>query len=342
MSRFRIGTRLITGFLVVAGISGVVGGVALHNAARMNDLAETMYSHELMGLSHIKEANIQLIAIGRARSNFLLATTQEERQRHQAAIAKYSAEAKERLDLARPLFVTDRAKELFAGAYKTWDAYQADMKHAMDLAARTRLAERSDELVASLANVREKADALDSVLSELTDQKEKRAQAAIDEVEALYDSSRNAMLAVVGAGVLLGVLLGVLISRSVTRPLSRAVEAAGQIAKGDLSVRLETSGHDETAQLLQAMQRMMQATGSSIADVVRVTRAMAEGDLHQRIEKDYEGVYVELKTYVNQSCEQLGRVVADVNSVAEALASASEEVSATAQSLSQASSEQAA
>lgn len=97
-SHFKIGTRLIAGFLVVAGLSGVVGGVALSNASKMNDLAEGLYSRELLGLSYIKEANINLIAVGRARSNFLLAASAEERERHQASIAKNSASAKEYMD----------------------------------------------------------------------------------------------------------------------------------------------------------------------------------------------------------------------------------------------------
>ena len=274
-SNFKIGTRLITGFLVVAGLSGVVGGVALHNASQMNDLAEGMYSRELMGLSHIKEANIQIIAIGRARSNFLLATSQEERDKHLAAIGKYSAAAKASLDQARPLFVSERAKELFASANKTWDDYQSDMKHALDLAARTKLAERSDELIASLAKVRERADALDGMLGELTDQKVKRAEAANDEVEALYNTSRNAMVALVSGGLLLGVLLGVFISRSVTRPLTRAVKAADALSEGDLTVTLEPQGKDETAMLLRAMQNMVDKLSRVVSEVNNSAQGLA-------------------------------------------------------------------
>src|SRR5262245_39197167 len=111
-SNFKIGTRLIAGFVLVALISAVVGGIAIFNSSRMNDLAESMYTRELLGLSYIKEANINLIYIGRARSNFLLATTEEERAKHLASIEKSSATAKEYIEKAKPLFVSDRAKEI--------------------------------------------------------------------------------------------------------------------------------------------------------------------------------------------------------------------------------------
>jgi methyl-accepting chemotaxis protein len=341
-ANFKIGTRLVVGFILVALISAVVGLIGIRNSAHMNELAEAMYSNELLGLSYIKEANINLIYIGRARSNYLLATSEEERTRHAASVQKSSASVVEFMGKAKPLFFSDRAKDLFGEFEKKWGDYQRDMQQAMTLAASKKLAARDEELSASLTKVRDHANVLDDMLTELTAQKEKRAAAASDEVEALYLGSRNLMIGLVIGGVLLGVVMGFLLSRGVTRPMISAVEAAERLSRGDFAVKIDVKGKDETAQLLLAMQRMVEATSGSIGDVVRVMGAVSEGDLNQRIERDYEGVYVDLKTYVNNTIEKLSQVVTEVNSAAEALAGASEEVSATAQSLSQSSSEQAA
>jgi methyl-accepting chemotaxis protein len=341
-ANFKIGTRLIVGFILVALISAVVGLIGAHNSSRMNDLADDMYNKELLGLSYIKEANINLIYIGRARSNFLLASSEEERARHLASIQKSSTTAKEYIAKAKPLFVSERAKEIFGAFEKRWEDYQRDMQQAITMASAKKLAAKDEELSASLGKVREHANALDEMLTELTAQKEKRAAIANDEVEHLYIQSRNLMIALVVGGVLLGVTMGWVLSLSVTRPMVGAVDAAQRLARGDFAVKIDVKGKDETAQLLKAMQDMVDATSGSIGDVVRVMGAVAEGDLDQRIERNYEGVYVDLKTYVNATCDKLAQVVTEVNSAAEALAGASEEVSATAQSLSQSSSEQAA
>ena len=71
LNNFKIGTRLIVAFILVAGISVIVGLVGLSNASNINDLADKMYARELMGLSKIKDANINLIYIGRARACLL-------------------------------------------------------------------------------------------------------------------------------------------------------------------------------------------------------------------------------------------------------------------------------
>ncbi|MBX3623289.1 MAG: MCP four helix bundle domain-containing protein, partial [Rhizobacter sp.] len=130
-SNLRIGVRLIAGFVLVAGISVVVGIVGINNTSRMNDMAEEMYRQELMGLSYVKEANIHLIYIGRARSNYLLATSQAERDKQLAAINKSSAALKDYIEKARPLFVTERAKEIFNAFNTLSDEYHREMQKAL-------------------------------------------------------------------------------------------------------------------------------------------------------------------------------------------------------------------
>jgi methyl-accepting chemotaxis protein len=120
----------------------------------------------------------------------------------------------------------------------------------------------------------------------------------------------------------------------------RVVGAANQ---GNFEARVELAGlQGFQKELGEGLNRLMATTGASIADVVRVMGALADGDLSKTIDKQYEGSFAELKEYANNTMAKLLQVVTEVNSGAQSLASASEQVSATAQALSQASSEQAA
>lgn len=113
--------------------------------------------------------------------------------------------------------------------------------------------------------------------------------------------------------------------------------------RGNFSERVNLAGLTGfQIEIGEGMNQLVTTTGASIADVVRVMGAVAQGDLTQRIDKDYEGAYGELKQYTNTTVEKLAQVVTEVNSSVQSLASAAEEVSATSQSLSQASTEQAA
>ena len=259
LNRMKVGTRLIAAFFCVALLGAVVAGIGIFNMGKIDTMAGQMYNNELLGLSYIKEANIALIKVGRARSNFLLATTAEERATRQADIAKFIELNKTNLAKAQPLFVTQAAKDLFARFATVEAEYVHTMQQALALAAAEPLAQRSPQLTALLTQTRRHADELDSVLDQLSQQKEERAKAAADQAGRVYRASRTFMIALVLGSVAAGLALGALITRGLTRQLggepAYAVQIAGAIAEGDLTVDIRTAGHDSNS-LIFAMQTM--------------------------------------------------------------------------------------
>lgn len=67
--------------------------------------------------------------------------------------------------------------------------------------------------------------------------------------------------------MLLGAILGVVISRSVTGPIRRAVAVANDLSEGDLTMRIDVHGRDETAQLLEAMRTMVEKLSQVVGEV---------------------------------------------------------------------------
>ena len=259
LKKMKVGTRLLAAFFCVALLGAIVAGIGIFNMGKIDTMAGRMYNNELLGLSYIKEANIALIKVGRARSNFLLATTAEERSRRQADITKFLEHNKSYLAKAEPLFVSPAAKELFARFAAVEAEYVATMQQALALAAAEPLAQRSANLTQLLDKTRLHADELDSVLDKLSSQKEERARAAAAQASDVYQTSRTFMLALVLGSVAAGLALGALITRGLTRQLggepAYAVKIAGAIAEGDLTVDIRTASHDN-ASLLFAMKAM--------------------------------------------------------------------------------------
>ncbi len=266
-SNFKIGVRLIAGFLIVAAIGAVIGAIGLVNAGKINDLSTTMYERELLGLSYVKEANIALIAIGRARSNYLLATSAQERETHLASIRRFSAVAQENMAKVRPMFSSERASALFGEFDREWEAYQSDMRRVLELASARRVMDRDADLARGLDTVRQQANRLDEMLGDLTKQKETRAAEANDEADALYANSRQLLVGIIVCGVLLGLALGWTISRGVSRPIGVAVDAANRLASGDMTVAVHGSTKDEVGQLLDAMHNMTVKLSQVVTEV---------------------------------------------------------------------------
>ncbi len=124
------------------------------------------------------------------------------------------------------------------------------------------------------------------------------------------------------------------------REVAHIVTAAGL---GDFSHRIKTEGKTGfLANLSTGMNELVQTCEQSLNDVANVLATVAEGDLTQRITRDYHGLFGKVKDSVNASNDNLTRVIGEVRGAANALTGAASQVSATAQSLSQAASEQAA
>ena len=286
LKQMKVGTRLLAAFSFVAVLGAIVAGIGIFNMGRIDTMASQMYHNELLGLSHIKEANIALIKVGRARSNFLLATSEEERATRQADIATFLAANKASLAKAQPLFVTPAAKELFARFATVETEYVKVMTQALAMAAGEPLAQRSAELSALLQTTRQHANELDGLLDKLSQQKESRAKEASEEASSVYQASRSFMLALVLGSVAAGLALGALITRGLTRQLggepAYAVQIAGAIAEGDLTIDIRTAGHDSSS-LLYAMKGMRDKLVGIVGQVRSGTETIntASGEIAQ-------------------------------------------------------------
>ncbi len=114
-------------------------------------------------------------------------------------------------------------------------------------------------------------------------------------------------------------------------------------SNGDFSQRLALEGKTGFyVTLSQGMNQLMQTSEQGLTDVSDLLAAFAQGDLTQRIERDYAGLFGKVKDNANATADNLTRVLDEVRAASDALTGAANQVSATAQSLSQAASEQAA
>jgi methyl-accepting chemotaxis protein len=124
------------------------------------------------------------------------------------------------------------------------------------------------------------------------------------------------------------------------REIEEVVQAA---TAGDFSRRLEVEGKEGFFKMLGVgVNQLMETSERGLNDIASLLESFAAGDLSNRIEHDYQGLFAKVKESGNQTAEQLTRVLGEVRSAANALTGAANQVSATAQSLSQAASEQAA
>ena len=100
------------------------------------------------------------------------------------------------------------------------------------------------------------------------------------------------------------------------------------VSRGDLESRLALADKEGFYRTMsEGINSLTDTVQTAIADIARVLGALAEGDLNQRITKEYQGAFDRLKTDVNATSAKLTEIVSNITQATGAISSAAAEVS---------------
>ncbi|MFY7863969.1 methyl-accepting chemotaxis protein [Roseateles sp.] len=294
LSDFRISTKLISAFTLVAVIGGILGGYAIFNMKRINAAETLLYQQELVGLSLTKESNVERLKALLNVREALLAVSKTDREAAIERVAGHRRNAAELLDQAGRLYVSEQGRADLTVLRAEWSKYQGLLDESLKLIAASEILPETPALKHMSAELSPQASVVGRVYTSLSKLKEKEAAAVAQQNDQLFQQSVFATTVLVMLCMLLGAGLGVGISRHVTRPLAVAVKGAQAMSQGDMTVRLFVEGHDEVSQLMRALDNMRDGL-SQIVHTVRGNSesvatgssqiAMGNADLSQRTEQ---------------------------------------------------------
>jgi methyl-accepting chemotaxis protein len=277
-NQMKVGTRLIAGFLSLAVLGAVVALIGIFNMARMNDSAQSLYQKELLGISYVKEANINLIYVGRGLRNVLLAANEKDRLAAVSNIEASRARLKDNLEKARPLFYSEKGKRMLGELDERMREYEGLVAEATKRALADPLQENRTAVDFVFTTLAPKANWIDERMTELTRVKEQNAETAVADATELYRSSRAMMLVLVLGSAAAGLGLGVVLTRGLTRQLGGEPAYAGaiasRIAAGDLTVAVDLRQGDSNSMLF-AMKTMRDSLAAIVGQVRAGTDTIA-------------------------------------------------------------------
>jgi len=127
---------------------------------------------------------------------------------------------------------------------------------------------------------------------------------------------------------------------AVEREIDALVEAA---SRGDLAKRIELSGKSGFFQQLgSGFNALLDQLSGVFDDIAHVMGRLADGDLRNSIDRDYEGTFDKVKTDINRTMANLNDVVGKLASVADQVGSAVGEIASGNSNLSNRTEQQAA
>ncbi|WP_263772880.1 methyl-accepting chemotaxis protein [Propionivibrio soli] len=270
LNHLKLRTMLLGGFIIIAAFSLIVGLIGVRNMGTINDMADRLYEKELLGLSYVKEANINLVYMGRDWRTVALATTPEERAKATKAFNDHARAVRDYIDKSRTLFYSEEGLAGLKKVDAVFPAYVQSTERMLALIEKTPMASRSEEMSRVNSEMLSTGNAADDLLTELTKIKENVAKKASEESMEIYLSSRVLMIGLSVGSLLIGVLLGYFLTRRVEKQLggepAYVTEVVQQVADGDLTVQIELKGNDNSS-MLAAIKAMIGKLTQIIGEV---------------------------------------------------------------------------
>lgn len=126
---------------------------------------------------------------------------------------------------------------------------------------------------------------------------------------------------------------------AIEEEINNVVKATTQ---GDFTQRLETEGKEGfMLNLSQGINEIGEVSNKGLSETVKVLKALSKGELTERIEGEYEGMFNEIKESVNGTIDQLRQIVGRIKESASSVNSASSEISSGSKDLSERTEQQA-
>ncbi|GJG94462.1 methyl-accepting chemotaxis protein [Cupriavidus pauculus] len=112
-NQLRVTTRLIAGFLVVSVIGAIIGLLGVVNMGRMAEWTGKIYNTDLQALKAVQDGNINLVYASRAQIALLSASTMGERATEKEEIQKSLTAMETRVKSAKDSFSQPEGQALF-------------------------------------------------------------------------------------------------------------------------------------------------------------------------------------------------------------------------------------
>jgi methyl-accepting chemotaxis protein len=259
-SNLSTGRKLALSFGLMAALIAVVGYVGIRGMGAMRDELAELYEKEALGVRHIKEANINVIA---TQSAVRAALLDDQADKWLDVIRKretdfHVAFEKYRGTLSRPDDIA-KAKEaatLFQELREVQDTVLGLVKSGSSAQAR-----------GMWANLDPLLDAVGAALEDLSQRKVAAMEKTAERTSESYDARTGVVVGVVLAAIAAAALLGLVITRMIVQPLRRAVVVLESVAEGDFTQRLEIAGRDEVGRMALALNRALESVNAALSEV---------------------------------------------------------------------------
>jgi methyl-accepting chemotaxis protein len=315
IKNLKIGTRLISAFLAVAGIAAAIGILGNYYIHKIDDKDRFLYEKCTVSLGQMADI---AGSFNRLRLNTLRCAIAPDKESAKKAMARCAEQIQAINAALQGYSKILKDKEDEANYNKMKADFEAFDK-ANDKVLELKLAGKDKEALAySEGELRNMASPLSDLMDKIIELNMKAAKEAADSNQKAGNAASLQILLFIATGVLVAVGLGFWISRGITVPITACVEVAQKVAQGETGMEIVKDREDETGKLLGAFKEMVNALKAMASDAATLSKAAADGELATRADASkHQGDFRRIVQGVNDT---LDGVIDPINEVQRVMA----------------------
>ncbi|MBU2493466.1 MAG: MCP four helix bundle domain-containing protein [Bacteroidetes bacterium] len=265
----KIATKLLSGFILVALITGFVGYMGITNIKTIDYNGDIMYKNMTIPISEMGTITNYFQRVRVNTRDIILAKTPAEKNEFLERINVY----RDSIDAIGKRFETKilsaEMKSLYDHFLQTRADYGKDLDHLEELVNQGKNDAAFELLQGPMSKT---ANAESDAIDKIVHAKEIDAKNTADNNTVIANTATVTMLVIIGFAIVIAVALGLFISKIIVNSLKRGVRLAEMVSNGDLTEKLDIDQKDEIGQLAGALNIMV----DKLKDVVESVQAASD------------------------------------------------------------------
>jgi methyl-accepting chemotaxis protein len=307
----KISVKMLTGFILVAILAGVVGFIGIKNIKQLNNDYASLYENSGVVLGYLGEvsANYQQ---QRVLLRDIIADKSGDKSKFIAKLKDSDKIIQDNLMKFEKGIETAEEKNLYNQLKTGFDKFYIIRGKIIDTAS----SGQSEQAATLLAEGGVIAGELTAAIAKLNEYNVNYGRTTADEYAKKTSDIITITIGIILAAMTLAIALGMFISRSISSPVQKLVRAADKIAAGDLKVDVALNRKDEMGQLGDSFAKLVNAIELMVQDTANLADAAVEGKLSTRADASkHQGEYHKIVQGVNNTLDAVIEPIKEASAV---------------------------
>ncbi|MFP4567891.1 MAG: methyl-accepting chemotaxis protein [Candidatus Woesearchaeota archaeon] len=344
LNNIKIGTRLITSFLIIALIVLTTGIMGYFGIKQVAEDLEYVGTERLDQAAILGRMNTERMAI---RAQTLDVWTYENTpnsmnkyteilDQRKASFKIMDDSLKELLNFKATSRTEEQLREKLVKEYESWRDVYIPLDAVIGKLANTNDEEKKSELytqyIQRIDDMVPISEEMGTTFTELQNYNLEHTNKLVEnEVTTAHRLEFISLLAVI-IGVSLSIILSLLITKSIKKPCERILKETSELAEtGNLELRVTVDGCDEISQVAKSINQMLEETAKPVKELSIIADTISNKDLTLDVNVEAKGDIIKLVESFKKMVDHLKTFVEHVDANAAVSASAAEELSASAE-----------